>query len=141
MALAADQPVEQPGACPRCGNPNLSRYGNAVSCGACQWSNARIIETKTIPQAPRQIGWVRAWLLKLSIHLFERISTTAKCPACGCREEHKIKWRAAFGKVLHFCGRCEAVWGELPIVQAADWAAVLTSDQPAGEEAGTHGTN
>jgi ribosomal protein S27AE len=124
-------PLDQPGSCPQCGNVNLGRYGNAVTCGACRWTNALVIEH--LPPAPARptLGRLRTWLLRLSIKYFEKVDLKAKCPACGHRWLHDIRFVATIGRVAHLCAVCKAEWTEAPIVQAADWATRPRPDPPA----------
>jgi ribosomal protein S27AE len=128
---APEVALEQPASCPQCGNPNLARYGNAVTCGACQWTNALTIEHRPAPPARPTLGRLRAWLLRLSIKYFEQISLRTKCPGCGHRRLHDIRFVATIGRVAHCCSVCKAEWTEAPIVQAADWAVRQRPDPPA----------
>lgn len=61
-------------------------------------------------------------LRKLIIHLFVKANSCAKCPACGIRKIHSVKWSTLHQQLLHTCDRCEAVWGEAPMVKADLWA-------------------
>ena len=53
-----------------------------------------------------------------------QISLRAKCPACGCRELHKIMFHRDYNKVIHGCARCGSEWGEDPIVPVTRWLIV-----------------
>lgn len=79
-------------------------------------------------------GWVSAIVLAWRIQR-ATIDPCAKCPACGARQG-KIQWQADLqwsdqskGCVVHTCQVCNAVWGERPIVRAADWNITMREER------------
>jgi hypothetical protein len=76
------------------------------------------------------------WFTRLYIHYFVGIDRKSKCPACGTRKRHKIKFNPVYMALLHQCAFCEAVWGEPSLINASQWAVkpVLSDpQQPATE--------
>jgi len=69
----------------------------------------------------RSISRANEWLFKRRIHYFVKISTKAKCPACGIRKEHSVKWSPEYERVIHICSRCEAAFAESPIASIDLW--------------------
>lgn len=62
-------------------------------------------------------------LVALYIRLFHdyKIDSKSKCPACGCRKEHKMFYSRQYKAVIHQCAQCVAVWGQAPIVPPEKW--------------------
>jgi hypothetical protein len=54
----------------------------------------------------------------------EVVNDQAKCPACGLRAQHKIKYVPDYEKVFHQCGRCDAEWGEKTIQPPEKWRVI-----------------
>ena len=57
----------------------------------------------------------------------------AKCPACGTKTTHRIKWiptlkwrDGKIGGILHQCAVCTAPWAEKPIVDFDSWKLATT---------------
>jgi hypothetical protein len=68
---------------------------------------------------------LRANCVRLYVHFFVQSSSTAKCPCCGVRAEHKMQWAEVLEKLMHVCARCHAAWAESPLVDAAKWKTQL----------------
>jgi len=73
---------------------------------------------------------LRALFVRLYVHFFVQSSSSAKCPCCGIREEHKMQWSEMLQKLLHVCTRCRAMWAESPLVEAAKWKTSLEVEEP-----------
>ena len=94
---------------------------------------------RTLRVAVRVIhGFVQAWeklctvtvalydrakfnLVRLRVHYLVEVSESAKCPACGIRQKHKIQWVDDYQSVMHECARCKAHWGEKPVAKLEAW--------------------
>ncbi len=70
----------------------------------------------------RLFGTAFAWIFRLRVHFFLVVSTRSKCPGCGCRKEHELKWvPAPTSKLAHLCAVCSAEWCEAPVRSAESW--------------------
>lgn len=77
---------------------------------------------------PFVLSWRR--VLAMYIHLVVKANSCAKCPACGIRQQHDIRWSTEHGALIHVCKRCFAAWGEQPMVTAKSWAmSVVMQDE------------
>ena len=72
--------------------------------------------------------WIRVYLMRGYIRVFldRRISNRQKCPACGIRQKHKIKWDPDYECVMHFCGHCEAKFPTPPVQNINTWRVGTT---------------
>ncbi len=77
-------------------------------------------------------GHVTSLVLRLYIHYRVQADGRAKCPACGIRAEHDIRWAEQVGALVHVCKRCFAVWTEQPMISAAQWKTTLTASTEEG---------
>ena len=71
--------------------------------------------------------WLSHFWLKCRVWMATR-SRWARCPACGIRRKHKIKWDAdvrtrdgKIGRLLHICAICTAPWSEAPVFDFKTW--------------------
>jgi len=71
-------------------------------------------------------GHITALLLRLYVHFMVQANSKAKCPACGIRAEHEVRWSDVASALIHVCKRCVAVWSEQPMVNVAQWRTQLT---------------
>ncbi len=53
--------------------------------------------------------------------VLRKIDTSAKCPACGIKKPHVIKWDAITRFVIHSCAQCKADFAESPILPFDKW--------------------
>ena len=58
-----------------------------------------------------------------------RVSETAKCPACGARQKHKIHYAEAYEVVIHQCSICQAAWGSKTVVPTTRWKIVRVDSE------------
>ena len=58
------------------------------------------------------------------------VDECAKCPSCGVKQKHPIKFVDALGKVLHNCQRCSACWAEDPIAAFSGWKIESLPSEP-----------
>lgn len=72
-------------------------------------------------------GHITALLLRLYVHFMVQANSKAKCPACGIRAEHDVRWSDVVSALIHVCKRCFAVWGEKPITAADQWKTQLVA--------------
>jgi hypothetical protein len=63
--------------------------------------------------------------LRLYVHYFVQADSRAKCPSCGIREKHELRWVDPYERLFHVCGRCHAAWAEAAIVDARSWKVKL----------------
>lgn len=81
--------------------------------------------------------------LRLYVYLFVQASAKAKCPACGIRAAHDVRWNPEAQQLVHLCKRCFAAWMEQPMVKADVWSSkitVLNEDGSVTEPDGTRTT-
>lgn len=83
---------------------------------------------------------LRRRMLALYVHLVVQASSRAKCPACGIRQEHDVRWSSEYGMLIHVCKRCFAPWGEQPMVAAKTWAVTVLVQDAEGNVVGADGT-
>lgn len=82
-----------------------------------------------------------AWLLRIYVHYCVQASTEAKCPCCGVRETHQIRWSDALGILVHVCTRCRAVFSESPLVAADKWRVNLVIEEEPESKSNADGTH
>lgn len=63
----------------------------------------------------------RLRLAQYYLHYFVHVDLKEKCPACGTRDKHKIKFVRRYGRLIHICAFCEAAWGTNPLLNYAQW--------------------
>ncbi len=85
-------------------------------------------------------GVVASLLLRLYLFYFVQANSKAKCPACGVRAEHDVRWSDAAAHLVHVCKRCLAVWAEEPCVQYSRWRTTLQADVDGGDVVAQDGT-
>lgn len=75
-------------------------------------------------------------LIRVYLRFFcdRRVSTKAKCPGCGIRKKHEIKWVPQLEKELHECGQCHAVWGDDPVLPIERWRVGLEPEEEGQED-------
>jgi len=74
-------------------------------------------------------GHLTSLVLRAYIHYCVQSNSRAKCPACGIRAEHGVRWGESVGALVHVCKRCFAVWTEQPMVDASKWRTTLVADE------------
>lgn len=90
-------------------------------------------------QVKRRITAIRGLIFfewdRLRVHYLVHVDPKAKCPACGMRKRHEIRWSLDFKALIHACKLCGANWTEQPIVKADAWVAVtIVEEQPGVRE-------
>lgn len=85
-------------------------------------------------------GYIKATILRLYVLHFVQSDSKAKCPACGIRAEHDVRWSDVASALIHVCKRCFAVWSEQPLVDAAQWRTQLVASSDDTSPDGTRTT-
>lgn len=85
---------------------------------------------------------LRDTLLRYYIHYFVKIDPLGKCPSCGIRQSHPIKYDSASKKVLNWCRTrhaderatfgCGAIWSSDCLVNPANWESVIQTQETEG---------
>src|SRR5277367_1006950 len=65
-------------------------------------------------------------LLTITLWVYVRsqekvMSVAAKCPACGVRSPHEIRYAEDYECVIHTCARCKAEYGLPTVVPVTRW--------------------
>ncbi len=91
--------------------------------------SSRALGAALILAAWRNTMVVRA--MRWYIQYFVAVSDKAKCPACGVRTQHKMRYEAVYRAVIHTCARCTAQWGEQAVVKTEQWQvdAILSAPE------------
>jgi len=81
------------------------------------------------------ISALRQRFAMLYVHYFVRVDERDKCPGCGTRAKHEIKFVRAYAKLIHNCKFCGAVWATDPLVPYTQWEVKGLEDvqQPAAQ--------
>lgn len=82
------------------------------------------------------------WLAAVYVHYFVETDTREKCPCCGRRQLHPMRYDTESKRLLHMCKTlhagekqtfgCGAVWGTDTLVPAERWEATVKSTDEQG---------
>lgn len=86
---------------------------------------------------PLRLLWKR--MLGVYVHLCVQASSAAKCPGCGIRLAHDMRWSPENAKLVHVCKRCMAVWCEDAVVAASIWSTKLVAENEPDSDGTTTG--
>jgi hypothetical protein len=78
----------------------------------------------------RLASGLRNWFIRVFIYYFVKVSHRHKCPGCGSRKWHKFVFSSIHqidgvdspGAILHQCSDCGAVYPEMTLRKAKEWA-------------------
>ena len=81
------------------------------------------------------VTWPVRWLfarivitaVRFYIFYFVQSDSKAKCPGCGIRAQHDIRWSNDVSALIHVCKRCFAVWSEQPVTAVEAWRTQLAA--------------
>lgn len=83
------------------------------------------------------VNTIYAWFFRYYLHYFVQADRKEKCPSCGIRQYHPMKYDLGSKKVLHYCKTlhaedktaigCGAIWGIDCLVNPTKWEIVETS--------------
>ena len=68
------------------------------------------------------VAW-RNYQLRRAANLVDRTvrDPAQKCPACGVKQLHEMKWSFELRALAHLCGVCGATWAEPPVLDVGVW--------------------
>jgi|SRR5579859_8012930 len=93
------------------------------------WAVVRTLLLLVGHQTVHAVRRARAVLLRAYVYYCVQASSAAKCPSCGIRAAHEMRWNQLVGALVHVCKRCMAVWTEKPMVQAEAWSTRLVAEE------------